>query len=141
MLCCDSEGRVQSDGIVFQLQDLKVLTYTGPRSHDTPIVATPLPEQASQLLQPFIIHYYEGQVVGLSVKAGEEEWSINMKRGLVRLLQLDLLCLQSSAFISTEVHCFHKPMKLFKAGIKSTWPASCVWHTSSFCAALKLIVL
>jgi hypothetical protein len=57
------------------------------------------------------------------VKAGEEEWSINMKRGLVSLLQLDLLHLQSSAFISTEVHYlhyFHKLVKLFKGVIEST---------------------
>ena len=56
------------------------------------------------------------------MKAGEEEWSVNMKRGLVSLLQLDLLHLQSSAFISTEVHYLHylpKPTKLFKAVIKT----------------------
>lgn len=138
--------RACSESIVLQLQDLNVSTYTGPRSHDTPITETPLPEQASQLLQPFLIHYFEGEVVGLSVKAGEKEWSINMKRGLVSLLQLDLLHLQSSAFISTEVHylhCLHyllKPVKLFKARIKSTWPAGYMHHTSSFCAVLKLIV-
>jgi len=129
---------------LLQLQDLNISTYTGPRSHDTPIVETPLPEQASHLLQPFLIYYSEGKVVGLSVKAGEEEWSINMKRGLVSLLQLDLLHLQSSAFISTEVHYLHylpKPVKLFKAVIKITWPAGCMHRTSSFCAILKLIVL
>ena len=95
-------------------------------------------------MQPFLIYYSEGKVVGLSVKAGEEEWSINMKRGLVSLLQLDLLHLQSSAFISTEVHYLHylpKPVKLFKAVIKITWPAGCMHRTSSFCAILKLIVL
>jgi hypothetical protein len=107
--------RIQSDSVVFQLQDLKVTTYTGPTIHDAPVVGTPLPEQANQLLQPFIIHYYEGQVVGLSVKAGEEEWSINMKRGLVSLLQLDLSHLQSSTFISNEVHCFHKPSIQFSS--------------------------
>jgi len=80
-------------------------------------------------------------VVGLSVKAGEEEWSINMKRGLVSLLQLDLLHLQSSAFISTEVHYLPKPAKLFKAVIKSMWSAGCMHRTSSFYAVLKLIVL
>jgi hypothetical protein len=69
----------------------------------------PLPEQASQLLQPFIIHYDAGQVIGLYVKAEEEVWAINMKRGLASLLQLDLSHLQSTAFISTEVHCSHKP--------------------------------
>jgi hypothetical protein len=128
---------------LLQLQDLTVSTYTGPRSHDTPIRETPLPEQASQLSQPFLIHYFEGQVVGLSVKAGEEEWSINMTRGLVRLLQLDLLHLQSSTFISAEVHYFYylpKPVKLFKAVIKSTWPAGYMHHISLFCAVLKLIV-
>jgi hypothetical protein len=120
---------------LLQLQDLNISTYTGPRSHDTPIVETPLPEQAGQLSQPFLIHYIEGKVVGLSVKAGEEEWSINMKRGLVSLLQLDLLHLQSSAFISTEVHYLNylpKPVNLFKAVIKSTWPAGYMHHISSF---------
>ena len=80
----------------------------------------------------------------MSVKAGEEEWSINMKRGFVSLLQLDLLHLQSSAFISTEVPYLHyltKPVKLFQAVIKSTWPAGCMHHTRSCCAVLKLIVL
>jgi len=131
----DSERPVQSDNVLLQLQDLNISTYTGPRSHDTPIVETPLPEEASQLSQPFLIHYVEGKVVGLSVKAGEQEWSINMKRGLVSLLQLDLLHLQSSAFISTEVHYlnyFPKPVNLFKAVIKSTLPAGYMHQISSF---------
>jgi len=84
-----------------------VSVYNGPRIHDTEVVETPLPEQAHQLLQPFIIYYDAGQVVGLSVNAGEEEWAINMKRGLASLLQLDLSHLQSRAFISAEVlFCF-----------------------------------
>ncbi|KDR09150.1 uncharacterized protein LOC110838941 isoform X2 [Zootermopsis nevadensis] len=87
---------------VVQLQDLKVSMYNGPRIHDTQVVETPLPEQASQLLQQFIIHYDAGQIIGLSVKAGEDEWAINMKRGLASLLQLDLSHLQSAAFISAE---------------------------------------
>lgn len=92
-------------------------------------------------MQPFIIHYYEGQAVGLSVQAGEEEWSINMKRGLVSLLQLDLLRLQSPAFISAEVYYLHKPIKLFKAGVKNTWPVFCMRPIGSLCATLRLIVL
>ncbi|KAJ9599526.1 hypothetical protein L9F63_009998, partial [Diploptera punctata] len=42
-----------------------------------------------QLLQPFILHFEEGKLVALSVKAGEDEWAINMKRGIAGLLQLD----------------------------------------------------
>lgn len=82
--------------------------YNGPRIHDTQVVETPLPEQASQLLQQFIIHYDAGQIIGLSVKAGEDEWAINMKRGLASLLQLDLSHLQSAAFISAEVRNFRR---------------------------------
>jgi hypothetical protein len=94
--------------VVLQLQDLKVSMYNGPRIRDTQVVETQLPEQASQLSQPFIIHYDAGQVVGLSVKAGEEDWAINMKRGLASLLQLDLSHLQSPAFISIEVCYSHR---------------------------------
>jgi hypothetical protein len=93
---------------MLQLQDLKVSAYNGPSISDNPVVKTPLPEQASQLLQPFIIHYYEGQVVNLTIKAGEEPWAVNMKRALASLLQLDLSHIHSPAFVSTEVHCSHK---------------------------------
>jgi hypothetical protein len=93
---------------MLQLQDLKVSAYNGPRFGDRTVMKMPLPEQASQLLQPFIIHYYEGQVVSLSIKAGEEEWAINTKRGLASLLQLDLSHMHSPAFVSTEVHFSHK---------------------------------
>jgi hypothetical protein len=89
---------------VLQLPDLRVSMYNGPRIHDTQVMEAPLPNQASQLLEPFVIHYDAGQVVGLSVKAGEEEWAINMKRGLASLLQMDLSHLQSPGFISVEVH-------------------------------------
>jgi hypothetical protein len=70
----------------------------------------PLPEQASQLLEPFIIHYDAGHLVGLSVKAGEEEWTINIKQGLASLLQIDVSHLQSPAFISVKLHysCRHR---------------------------------
>lgn len=90
---------------MLQLQDLKVSAYNGPSFSDIPVVKTPLPEEASQLLQPFIIHYHEGQVVSLTIKAGEEQWAINMKRGLASLLQLDLSHMHTPAFVSTEVHC------------------------------------
>jgi hypothetical protein len=93
---------------VLQLKDLKVSAYNGPSISDTPVVETPLPDEASQLLQPFVIHYYEGQVVNLTVKAGEVPWAVNMKRGLASLLQLDLSHIHSPAFVSTEVHCSHK---------------------------------
>jgi hypothetical protein len=89
---------------MLQLQDLKVSAYNGPSVSDTPVVKTPLPEQARQLLQPFIIHYYEGQVVNLTIRAGEEPWAINLKRGLASLLQLDLSHMHSRAFVSTEVY-------------------------------------
>lgn len=91
--------------IMLQLQDLKVSAYNGPGISDTPLAKTPLPEQASQLSQPFIIHYYEGQVVSMSIQAGEEQWAINMKRGLASLLQVDLSHMHTPAFVSTEVHC------------------------------------
>jgi UDP-glucose 4-epimerase len=66
--------------------------YNGPRIHDTQVMEAPLAEQASQLLEPFIIHYVAGQVVGLSVRAGDEEWTINIKEGLASLLQMCHTC-------------------------------------------------
>ncbi|PNF30690.1 hypothetical protein B7P43_G06086 [Cryptotermes secundus] len=85
-----------------QLQDLEVSAYNGPSISDTPVVKVPIPEEASQLLQPFIIHYHEGQVVSLTINTGEEQWAINMKRGLASLLQLDLSHMHTPAFVSTE---------------------------------------
>ncbi|XP_069680724.1 vitellogenin isoform X2 [Periplaneta americana] len=85
-----------------QFRNLTVSTYNGPKMHYNPSLYTPVPDHASQLLQPFIIQYNAGHVEDLSVKAGEEEWAINMKRGLASLLQLDLSQLQSKAAVSHE---------------------------------------
>jgi hypothetical protein len=84
--------------------------YNGPRIHDKQVMEASLAEEASQLLEPFIIHYGAGQVVGLSVRAGDEEWAINIKQGLASLLQIAVSHLQSPAFISVKVHysCRHR---------------------------------
>lgn len=105
MTCCLTINDIFSwYCIMLQLQDLEVSAYNGPSISDTPVVKMPVPEEASQLLQPFIIHYHEGQAVSLTINAGEEQWASNMKRGLASLLQLDLSHMHTPAFVSTEVH-------------------------------------
>ena len=88
---------------MFQLQDLQVTTYTGPTDHHTDLVYTSPPEEAKQLLHPFVLHVEEGKLTGMSVEASEDEWAVNMKRGIAGLLQLDPSALKKPTFTATEV--------------------------------------
>ncbi|PSN55285.1 hypothetical protein C0J52_01781 [Blattella germanica] len=56
--------------------------------YDSVMKDSPPPEDIGHLLQPFILHFENGKVVNLAVKAGEDMWAINMKRGLADVISL-----------------------------------------------------
>nr|CAD7392031.1 unnamed protein product [Timema cristinae] len=94
----------QADDALLQLSDITVTLYNGDGSTERGNVSTIiLPTQAKQLLQPFILHYKNKQILeALSVKDNEPIWVVNFKRGLASLLQLDITALERTAFITLE---------------------------------------
>nr|CAD7437537.1 unnamed protein product [Timema bartmani] len=94
----------QAGDALLQLSDVTVTLYNGDGSTESGNVSKIiLPTQAKQLLQPFILHYKNKQILeALSVKDSEPIWAVNFKRGLASLLQLDITALERTAFITQE---------------------------------------
>lgn len=50
----------------------------------------PIPEEAHHLSLPFVVHYYKnGSVSSLSHQPDDPLWSLNMKRAIASIIQLD----------------------------------------------------
>nr|WLW35462.1 vitellogenin-like protein 1 [Sogatella furcifera] len=54
------------------------------------------------LMQPFKATFERGLLTGLATEGTDKKWSVNMKRALVTLLQLDLASMGQIAFLSSE---------------------------------------
>lgn len=79
-----------------------------------------IPEDVADLLKPFQIIYKNGLIENFTTEA-ISPWSVNIKRSIAGILQLDLSNLQKeAAFHSTEVNHYLKIfIQFFKINIKN----------------------
>ncbi|XP_063225617.1 uncharacterized protein LOC134532740 [Bacillus rossius redtenbacheri] len=82
-------GRVTVVGDRVQVTHTNVSVYSRTGTSTPEHYYVPLPKEASQLEQPFVLRYDGGKLAGLSVVSGEAVWAVNMKRGLASLLHLE----------------------------------------------------
>ncbi|CAL7948266.1 unnamed protein product [Xylocopa violacea] len=83
-----------------QLESLKMNIWNGKMQEQGE--NTDIPEDVTDLLKPFQITYRDGLVENFSTEA-TSPWSVNIKRSIAGILQLDLLSLEKeTAFHSTE---------------------------------------
>ncbi|GLV31871.1 crossveinless d [Carabus blaptoides fortunei] len=83
---------LQSKGndIVMKFNDIKNSLFTGDLEDAAAAKLLPIPEGAHHLSLPFIVHYYEnGSASSLSHQPDDPLWSLNMKRAIASIIQLD----------------------------------------------------
>ncbi|XP_068082833.1 vitellogenin-4 isoform X2 [Anabrus simplex] len=90
------------DHAVVQLTQLTTSLYNGKSTSASNHVFHPTPPEISELLQPFKINYEHNKVKDITVAGNEQVWSINIKRAVANLLQLDESQFNSRAFITHE---------------------------------------
>ncbi|KAK7871920.1 hypothetical protein R5R35_009724 [Gryllus longicercus] len=99
--------QVHSPDVILQFKDLTVSLFNGKHDKSPPeLTYLPIPEEANELLKPFVIHYDEGKIKNISVEANEPIWSVNMKRALASIFQLEEAALQIPSFISKETSLY-----------------------------------
>ncbi|GLV33964.1 crossveinless d [Carabus blaptoides fortunei] len=83
---------LQSNGadIAMKFEDIKTSLTNGYQADIDSSKVLPIPEEAHQLYLPFVVHYYNnGSASGLSHQPDEPLWSLNMKRAIASIIQIN----------------------------------------------------
>lgn len=67
------------------------------------VIPIEIPLEANELQEPFMIHYTSGYATSITVRDGESNWSVNIKRALASILQIDIAQLHLPVSVTQEV--------------------------------------